>query len=77
MLSEEEAKQIVDSMKEVNPQILHLEAIEQSARTKRYQIRCKYHGPTIKYRQQLFFHGMSVCIKKRYEWERLYRLLMK
>ena len=77
MLSKEEANQIADSMKDVEPQVLHVEAIEQNARTNRYQIRCKYDGPTIKYRQQLFLHGMSLCIEKRYEWERLYKLLIR
>ncbi len=77
VLSKEEAKKIADSIKDFEPQILQVEAIEQNVRTNRYQIRCKYHGPTIKYRQQLFLHGILLCIKRRYEWERLHWLLMK
>jgi hypothetical protein len=75
MLSEKEAKHIADSIKDVALHMIHVESIEQNPKTDGYQIRCKYHGPTMKYGQQLFLHGMSLSIKKSYEWTRLYRLL--
>ncbi len=77
MLSEKEASYIADSIREIALQMIHVESIEKNPSTGNYQLRCKYHGPTMKYQQQLFLHGMSLCIKKSYEWERLYRLLMK
>ncbi len=75
MLSEEEAKHIANSIRDVALHMIHVESIEQNPKTDGYQVRCKYHGPTMKCGQQLFLHGMPLCIKKSYEWTRLYRLL--
>ncbi len=77
MLSEKEAKHIADTIKESALQALHVESIERNPKTDGYQIICKYRGPTMKYEQHLFLHGMPLCIKKRYEWIRLYKLLKK
>lgn len=77
MLSEEEAKRIAESIKDSAVHMIHVESIEQSPKTNNYQVKCKYDGPTMKYGQQLFLHGMPLCIKKTYEWARLYRLLIK
>jgi len=75
MLSEKEAKRIADSIRNVAVDMIHVESIEQNPKTDGYQIKCKYHGPTMKCGQQLFLHGMPLYIKKSYEWTRLYRLL--
>ncbi len=77
MLSQEEAKHIADCIKDIDLHLIHVETIEKNTRTGNYQIRCTYRGPTMKYKQQLFLHGMSLCIKRSYEWKRLHRLLMK
>ena len=77
MLSENETKHIVDSIRDVALHMIHVESIEQNPKTDGYQIRCKYHGPTMKCGQELLLHGMSLCIKRPYEWTRLYRLLKR
>ena len=76
MLSEKEAEHIADTIKDAAFHMIHVESIEQNPKTNGYQIRCKYRGPTMKCGQQLFLHGMPLCIKKRYEWTRLHTLLM-
>lgn len=77
MLSEEEARHIAVSINDNAIHMIHIESIELNTKTNNYQIRCKYQGPTMKYGQQLILHGMPLCIKRTYEWTRLYRLLMK
>jgi len=77
MLSKKEAIYIADAIRDVALHMIHIESIEKNPKTNGYQIRCKYHGPTFKYGQQLFLNGMSLYINQSYEWTRLYRLLMK
>jgi hypothetical protein len=77
MLSDKEAKYIENSIEDVALHILHVESIERNPKTNGYQIRCKYNGPTFKYGQQLYLHGMPLCIKKSYEWTKLYKLFKK
>jgi hypothetical protein len=77
MMTEEEAKRIAEAMRDVAIDVIHIESVEQNATTNRFQVRCRYKGPTFKHEQQLFLHGMPICIKRSYEWAKLYRLLKK
>jgi hypothetical protein len=77
MMTEEEAKRIAEAIRGAAIDMLHVESVEQNPKTKRFQVRCLYNGPTFKHGQQLYLHGMPLCIKKSYEWTKLYRLLNK
>jgi hypothetical protein len=77
MMTEEEAERIAEAIRGSAIDMLHVESVEQNPKTNRFQVRCQYNGPTFKYGQQIFLHGMPLYIKKSYEWARLYKLLNK
>jgi hypothetical protein len=77
MMTEVEANHVAESIRSAALREIRVATVEQNPRTKRYQVRCLYNGPTFKYGQQLYLHGMPLYIKKSYEWINLYRLLNK
>jgi hypothetical protein len=77
MMTEAEANYIAESIRSSALRGIRVATVEQNPSTKRFQVRCLYNGPTFKHGQQLFLHGMPLCIKKSYEWTKLSRLLKK
>jgi hypothetical protein len=77
MMTEAEANRLAESIRSAAFREIRMATVEQNPSTKRFQVRCLYNGPTFKYGQQLYLHGMPLCIKKSYEWTKLYRLLKK
>jgi hypothetical protein len=77
MMTEEEANRIAEAIKDAATDVIHIESVEQNPKTNRFQVLCRYKGPTFKHGQQLFLHGMPICIKNSYEWTKLHTLLKK
>ena len=77
MMTEAEANHLAESIRSAALNEIHVATVEQNPSTRQYQVRCLYNGPTFKHGQQLYLHGMPLCIKKSYEWTNLYKLLKK
>jgi hypothetical protein len=77
MMSEAEANHIAESIRSAALREIRVATVEQNPSTKRFQVRCLYYGPTFKYGQQLYLHGMPLRIKKSYDWTKLYSLLKR
>ena len=75
MMTEIEADRIAEAIRLVALQDMYVEAVEQHPETRKFQVRCRYTGPTFKYEQQLFLHGMPLCIQNSYEWKKLFKIL--
>jgi len=76
-MTEMEAHSIAEAIRGAALKAVHVEAVEQDPKTSKFQVKCRYHGPTFKHREQLILNGMHLWIKRPYDWATLYKLLKK
>ncbi|HLZ63457.1 MAG TPA: hypothetical protein VKR06_41520 [Ktedonosporobacter sp.] len=76
-MTEAEATALATTIGDAALQEVSVEAVEPHPLTGKFQVRCRYTGPTFRYQQQLFLHGMSFWIGAPHEWARMLKLVKK
>ncbi|HLZ58786.1 MAG TPA: hypothetical protein VKR06_17740 [Ktedonosporobacter sp.] len=76
-MTEAEATALATTIRDAALQEVSVEAVEPHPLTGKFQVKCRYRGPTFHYQRQLFLHGMSLWISAPHEWTRILKLVQK
>lgn len=72
-MDEHEANRIVEAIRQ--SKLLKVIAVSRNSITQRYEVRCDYTGPTLRYQNSILIGGISLWIKSPSDWAKQHTVL--